>query len=47
MALPAVVHAAEADPLEAAVKAVSAAVSAYGENYPALLAEVRATVRPE
>ncbi|MEU1937982.1 hypothetical protein ACH49O_31300 [Streptomyces coeruleorubidus] len=40
MALPAVTGAAEPDPLRAALDAVSAAVDAYGENHPALLAEV-------
>jgi hypothetical protein len=40
MALPAVARAAQADPLRAALDAVHAAIAAYGENYPALLAEV-------
>ncbi|MDG9710856.1 hypothetical protein [Streptomyces sp. DH10] len=40
MALPAVTGAAEPAPLRAALDAVSAAVDAYGENHPALLAEV-------
>ncbi|MGW0472137.1 hypothetical protein [Streptomyces coeruleorubidus] len=40
MALPAVTGAAEPDPLRAALDAVFAAVDAYGENHPALLAEV-------
>ncbi|MFJ8467450.1 hypothetical protein [Streptomyces swartbergensis] len=41
MALPAVTGAAEPDPLRAALDAVFAAVVTYGENHPALLAEVR------
>jgi hypothetical protein len=40
-ALPAVTGAAEPVPLQAAVDAVYAAVVAYGEDWPALLAEVR------
>ncbi|MGW0825997.1 hypothetical protein [Streptomyces sp. NPDC002845] len=40
MAVPAVTDAAEADPLQAALDAVYAAVAAYGEDYPALLEEV-------
>ncbi|MEU6474193.1 hypothetical protein ABZ902_33420 [Streptomyces massasporeus] len=40
MALPAVTAAAEPDPLRAALDAVYAAVVTYGENHPALLAEV-------
>jgi hypothetical protein len=40
MALPTVARAAQADPLRAALDAVHAAITAYGENYPALLAEV-------
>ncbi|MFF9809630.1 hypothetical protein ACF1G5_31680 [Streptomyces coeruleorubidus] len=40
MALPAVPGAAGPDPLRAALDAVSAAVDAYGENHPVLLAEV-------
>jgi hypothetical protein len=40
MALPAVTGAAEPDPLRAALDAVFAAVVTYGENHPALLAEV-------
>lgn len=45
MALPAVTGAAEPDPLRAALDAVYAAVAAYGENHPALLAEVWSAVR--
>ncbi|MFF7794729.1 hypothetical protein [Streptomyces sp. NPDC007991] len=45
MALPAVTGAAEPDPLRAALDAVFAAVAAYGENHPALLAEVWSVVR--
>ncbi|MDQ0753772.1 hypothetical protein QF034_008003 [Streptomyces africanus] len=45
MALPAVTGAAEPDPLRAALDAVYAAVAAYGENHPALLAEVWSVVR--
>ncbi|WP_393100800.1 hypothetical protein [Streptomyces sp. LN325] len=41
MALPAVTGAAEADPLRAALDAVYAAVATYGEDYPALLEEIR------
>ncbi|MFF2515949.1 hypothetical protein [Streptomyces sp. NPDC058086] len=41
MALPAVTGAAEADPLRAALDAVHAAVATYGEDYPALLEEIR------
>ncbi|MFF3000798.1 hypothetical protein ACFVTC_40625 [Streptomyces sp. NPDC057950] len=41
MALPAVTAAAQADPLRAAVDAVYAAVATYGEDYPALLEEIR------
>ncbi|MFG2424732.1 hypothetical protein ACGFWD_37590 [Streptomyces sp. NPDC048448] len=33
--------AAEADPLRAALDAVYAAVATYGEDYPALLEEIR------
>ena len=40
MALPAVTAAAEPDPLRAALDAVYAAVVTYGEDHPALLAEV-------
>ncbi|MFI7018430.1 hypothetical protein [Streptomyces sp. NPDC050164] len=40
MALPAVTGATEPDPLRAALDAVFAAVVTYGENHPALLAEV-------
>ncbi|MGW3287085.1 hypothetical protein ACWDR3_20865 [Streptomyces sp. NPDC001002] len=40
MALPAVTGAAEADPLQAALDAVCAAVAAYGAEYPTLLEEV-------
>jgi hypothetical protein len=41
MALPAVTGAAEPDPLRAAVDAVYAAVVTYGEDWPALLSEIR------
>nr|QIY67890.1 hypothetical protein HEP85_42350 [Streptomyces sp. RPA4-2] len=41
LALPAVTGAAEADPLRAALDAVYAAVATYGEDYPALLEEIR------
>ncbi|OMI84878.1 hypothetical protein BSZ07_37250 [Streptomyces sp. M1013] len=41
MALPALLDAAAADPLRAALDAVYAGVAAYGEDYPALLDEVR------
>ncbi|MEV4591111.1 hypothetical protein [Streptomyces chartreusis] len=41
MALPALLGAAEADPLQAALDAVYAAVATYGENYRSLLQEVR------
>ncbi|MFD8225918.1 hypothetical protein ACFV16_17285 [Streptomyces massasporeus] len=40
MALPAVTAAADADPLRAALDAVYAAVITYGEDHPAVLAEV-------
>ncbi|CCK24899.1 hypothetical protein BN159_0520 [Streptomyces davaonensis JCM 4913] len=40
MALPAVPAAAEADPLQAALDAVFAAVVTYGEDYPALLQHI-------
>jgi hypothetical protein len=40
MALPAVTGAAGADPLQAVLDAVFAAVATYGEDYPALLEEV-------
>lgn len=40
MALPALLGAAEADPLQAALDAVYAAVATYGEDYRALLQEV-------
>ncbi|GHI04079.1 hypothetical protein AQI88_07660 [Streptomyces cellostaticus] len=40
MALPALLGATEADPLQAALDAVYAAVATYGEEYPALLQEV-------
>ncbi|MFH9589889.1 hypothetical protein ACH4LS_32765 [Streptomyces luteogriseus] len=39
-ALPAVTAAADPDPLRAALDAVHAAVVTYGEDHPALLAEV-------
>jgi hypothetical protein len=45
MALPAVTDAAGPDPLRAALDAVFAAVVTYGENHPALLAEVWSVVR--
>lgn len=41
MALPALLGAAEPDPLQAALDAVYAAVAAYGEDYRTLLREVR------
>ncbi|GHH82823.1 hypothetical protein GCM10018793_43380 [Streptomyces sulfonofaciens] len=41
-ALPAVLAAAEPDPLKAALDAVWAAVCTYGEHYPELLKEIRA-----
>lgn len=41
MALPALLGAAESDPLQAALDAVYAAVAAYGEDYRTLLQEVR------
>ncbi|MER6028764.1 hypothetical protein [Streptomyces sp. NPDC001851] len=41
MAIPALLAAAEADPLQAALDAVYAGVVTYGEDYPALLREVR------
>ncbi|MGY1583008.1 hypothetical protein [Streptomyces sp. MN13] len=41
MALPAVFRAGGPEPLRAAVDAVTAAVHAYGEDYPTLLREVR------
>ncbi|WP_435836123.1 hypothetical protein [Streptomyces albogriseolus] len=41
MALPALLGAAEADPLQAALNAVYAAVTAYGEDYQTLLQEIR------
>ncbi|MFE2042388.1 hypothetical protein ACFXAZ_15960 [Streptomyces sp. NPDC059477] len=41
MALPALLAAAEADPLQAALDAVFAAVAAHGEDYRSLLHEVR------
>ncbi|MFD1276738.1 hypothetical protein ACFQ51_48195 [Streptomyces kaempferi] len=41
LALPAVTGAAEADPLRAALDAVYVAVATYGEDYPALLEEIR------
>ncbi|CAM5303411.1 hypothetical protein [Streptomyces aurantiogriseus] len=41
MALPALLGAAEADPLQAALDAVYAAVATYGEGYRTLLQEVR------
>ncbi|MFI2608487.1 hypothetical protein [Kitasatospora sp. NPDC018619] len=44
MALPAVFGAAEPDPLRAAIDAVYAAVVTYGEDHPALLAQVRAAL---
>ncbi|MFI6375970.1 hypothetical protein [Streptomyces sp. NPDC050546] len=43
-ALPAITGAAESDPLQAALDAVYAAVVTYGEDHPALLAEVRSAV---
>ncbi|MFG2907508.1 hypothetical protein ACGF13_20910 [Kitasatospora sp. NPDC048286] len=44
MALPAVLGAAEPEPLRAAIDAVSAAVVTYGEDHRTLLAEVRAVL---
>lgn len=41
MAVPALLGAAESDPLRAALDSVFAAVVTYGEDYPALLREVR------
>ncbi|UCM91049.1 hypothetical protein [Streptomyces marincola] len=41
MALPALLAAAAGDPLRAAIDAVFAAVTAYGEDHPALLREIR------
>ncbi|MGZ3096911.1 hypothetical protein [Streptomyces sp. H72] len=41
MALPALLAAAEADPLQAALDAVYAAVATYGEDYRTLLEEIR------
>ncbi|ARQ72123.1 hypothetical protein CAG99_03055 [Streptomyces marincola] len=41
MALPALPAAAAGDPLRAAIDAVFAAVTAYGEDHPALLREIR------
>jgi hypothetical protein len=40
-ALPAVLAAAEPDPLKAALDAVWHAVNTYGERYPELLEEIR------
>ncbi|TLS39980.1 hypothetical protein FE633_44110 [Streptomyces montanus] len=40
MAVPALLGAAEADPLQAALDAVYAAVAAHGEDYRALLQEI-------
>ncbi|MFE7764693.1 hypothetical protein [Streptomyces sp. NPDC057438] len=45
MALPALVDAAGADPLQAALDAVYAGVVTYGEDYPALLEEVWSVCR--
>jgi hypothetical protein len=45
MGLPAVIHAADPDPLKAALGASSAAIAAYGENYPVLLEEIWSVVR--
>jgi hypothetical protein len=45
MALPALLGAAATDPLQAALDAVYAAVAAYGEDYRALLDEVRSLCR--
>ncbi|MFF8096165.1 hypothetical protein [Streptomyces sp. NPDC016675] len=41
MALPALLGAAEPDPLQAALDAVYAAVATYGEDYRTLLEEIR------
>ncbi|WP_030380455.1 MULTISPECIES: hypothetical protein [unclassified Streptomyces] len=46
-ALPAVIAAADPDPLRAALDAVHAAVSTYGEHYPDLLTEIRAACATE
>ncbi|MGY0065315.1 hypothetical protein ACWZEH_00325 [Streptomyces sp. QTS137] len=45
MALPALLATAEADPLQAALDAVYAAVTAYGEDYQALLQEIWSVCR--
>ncbi|CAL9328550.1 hypothetical protein SUDANB126_00029 [Streptomyces sp. enrichment culture] len=45
MALPALFGAAEADPLQAALDAVYAAVTTYGEDYRTLLQEIRSACR--
>jgi hypothetical protein len=45
MALPALLAAAGADPLRAALDAVYAGVTAYGEDYPTLLQEIRSVCR--
>ncbi|MDT0612102.1 hypothetical protein [Streptomyces lancefieldiae] len=45
MALTALLGAAEADPLQAALDAVYAAVTAYGEDYRTLLQEIRSACR--
>ncbi|MFF3122165.1 hypothetical protein ACFVRD_07265 [Streptomyces sp. NPDC057908] len=47
MAVPALFGAAEADPLQAALDAVYAAIAAYGEDYPSLLDEVWTTVHEQ
>ncbi|BFO18614.1 hypothetical protein SHKM778_50020 [Streptomyces sp. KM77-8] len=44
MALPALLGAAEPDPLRAALDAVYAAVAAYGEDHPTLLREIRSAL---
>lgn len=45
LALPALTDAAQADPLQAALDAVYAGVVTFGEDYPALLAEVWSVCR--
>jgi hypothetical protein len=47
VALPAVIAAADPDPLRAALDAERAAVSTYGEHYSALLTEIRAACATE
>ncbi|WP_246150872.1 hypothetical protein [Streptomyces qinzhouensis] len=45
MALPALLGAAETDPLRAVLDAVYAAVATYGEDYRTLLEEIRTACR--